>query len=854
MRFSSMHIRQWRVLMSVLLLSGLIFSTPAFAQTPPSGSYQPPLGPPPDGTYIPPTNPPPSNYTPPPDTTSGNYTPPNNNYTPAPGSTYYSPTTQPCPNGTSVPMGTVCPTTSAQMPPAGQNMCPNGTSVPYGTNCPPSTQNPPSGQTACPNGSYVPVGTACPTTYTPYPTTGQNMCPNGTTVPYGTNCPSTPYTPYTTPTSTFPGGNNTSDMQTQCVTAGNEWCLPPVPMSGSITAGSGWCVYKPSTCPINDATTCRSKGFEWCLPSTSAANANTAMGTGWCANSPGSECPINDQATCTAKGKSWCTPDPTKSPYGMAYCMMGGMGGYTPTAPWGFNCTGGGSGAFTPPATPIPYSPTSTWPTTPQPVVNCPDGSMAATQAACPSFITCGDGRRAVSYSDCTVKEDNITSCLRKAGLWCRGSSASESGYCSKTQTCSTLPNPTEAQKQEYQTPTQNAPDVSRDVKDITRLLTNLKRAFTKSGDKDSLAKVTALEVRLQALPKDETVFDTLQLIRDEISALNEIQSMNASGPNTTSAQDAKMQARALKQLQQGVKTFTRQIKVLETKIAKIEKGGVKIPTRLLETIANIKLLLAEVNGAKDFDTARDAAEALRDEAENLNELLPLIEQYSQLPKIISYLSREVTAQIKITKKLQTSAKRYGDTATEAINKVLDQLNGYNNQLTIYRRGEYDWETIFSDLQNMYDGLQGTADELSGLQVIANLKSTANKMVADTNTYNKKMIQLKRAGEDTTEVMAMIAEMRDQLAALNKMRVTADSVDEVMAAVDQIQELANQIEEILGITNPNELERLLKAGPSSTEQLKGLEMQDIEKLIVRTYHIGTLYSKDHLAHNLAFGF
>lgn len=643
-------------------------------------------------------------------------------------------------------------------------------------------------------------------------------CPgaSGTTV----NTTPVPTTP-TYPTMSWPS------TESDCTKYKGVWCKSTATYSSTYTM-PGACYYAGQTCPVTPPA-----GKMSCWDGSFVDNYSS------CPTTP------STKTDCTGKGYKWC--DSTASTYSTTYtgwCM--GSNSSCPTYPPAgkMSCPDGVTFATT--LTDCPTAQT----TVAQPTTKtCPDGKVVDASAACPvTFKTCPDGSKVETTVTCPVKtEDPATTCLSKGGKWCLDK-AGGTGYCAAQGVCGLVVENTVEQKTIEQTlglDQKQIKLVEAKKKEYLRSLDTLEKTIKRFDDQQSLAKIAALREKLSNLPADDNALDSLEAVKDDILALRDVKNdlIENQGDINLSERDRAMQAKALKQLKQGMVQFARQLDRIEAKANRLEKQGFTVPAALRELITQGRDFSSKIKDTKEFEVARDMGEALASLSEDLNLWMPRLEQLarvSQMAKIIQNEINKREAEYKRVQALVTRLKVDLEAYMGAIRTKLDAVKEVNSQLNTKEWGE---EEPFDFVQeSVIDKLADVDEALTNVRELASLKATVNKMKGQISRYDARIARLAKQKKDVAELSDLLAQLKDVYSQLNELAgakladLDLANVVEKLGAADNLME---QLDDLLKISAPSALEKALRGGL----KVEKIETPTIERQVIRAYRVATFFRR-----------
>ncbi len=384
----------------------------------------------------------------------------------------------------------------------------------------------------------------------------------------------------------------------------------------------------------------------------------------------------------------------------------------------------------------------------------------------------------------------------------------------------------------------------------MLRELATMERFYKRTKDVAALAKVTVLSQEIGKLEAGagSDFYKKLELLRDELENLRDsyrdaIESGNYQGGDE---RDEKFQKKALQQMKAGVKQFKRYLTSLEAKIRAIEKQGISVDQNLKDTLEKAKDMANRTEKAKTYDEVRDIVEQMPEMAEKLNEFLPRLEQMSRLPRILKIIEGRLNQARTMVRDSAAVAKRLKIDAAESVEKMQITLENMKTALDNIKAGTFEGDDLFGYID---DNVLEPYDEI--LQIANDIKSVASvqryigKVGADAKRFSTRMAKLVRAGEDVSEAKEALEQLNEHLAALRidaRQKINSDVAEVILGHLQEISSLSLALEDALGLTAPDVIERQLRETlQSGGEDLKEIEVDDIEKLLVKAYRTANFF-------------
>lgn len=564
-----------------------------------------------------------------------------------------------------------------------------------------------------------------------------------------------------------------------------------------------------------------------------------------------SSCPTSpqNQADCLKLGKNWCTYTSSYSTAVSGWCSAMTC---TPSAPAGkMVCPDGKSFGAS--------------------ITDCPkNGTATPTPVPTPTQVRCSDGTYATTAANCPVakKIDEVTGCLTVGGTWCTAASATTKGYCApKGTTCSATipptvtpiitetnrplpPLPPERIEQTQTTPISPTiiKQIDREKKSLLRELISMERLFKKNADAAALAKLTALRTKIEQLQgSDSGVFDTLDAVREEMDNLRAAyQDLVQNGKANEPERDAAYQKRALTQMKKGVKTFKRYIILLNNKIKSVEKSGVVVPEDIKAMVTTASDLVAQAEDAQTYDEIKSVMEQMPDAAQNLNDVIPEIDQLARLPKVLKIVKSQVSSTARLVKSTTTATKRYKVDVSDQVDKMNSLMDEIKAAVENLKTGAFEGDDVLGYIQdNVLDKIDSVRTLAGNITAITNIKRYTNSASAAARRYTTAIKKMDRLGEDTSEATTLLADMQDrisELQALAKQKLTEETGNTILDHMENINSTRDQLDEILNLAKPGALEEQIRRSLTGGKaEVAPVEVDELEKLLVSAYRTANFF-------------
>ncbi|TSC55446.1 MAG: hypothetical protein G01um101418_930 [Parcubacteria group bacterium Gr01-1014_18] len=602
------------------------------------------------------------------------------------------------------------------------------------------------------------------------------------------------------------------NMQQDCASEGGKWCL-------NFDGQSGWCNRDPKgVCPAYNEGDCRTQNKIWCV------DPNRAGSVGWCTDNCPFQAPSADQVKmCTDKGGHWCkTPDgvggycaldpnqkcPVYNPSDCAlesglwcpdmtlpqkgFCnyhskecpqMMSKEQCVSQNRPW---CEMGGMGycATMGVVCPVPN----------QQETICPGGLRVPAGKMCPpqEGIRCPDGRMVPDIKMCS--ESNF-----------QGFKCSNGMMVGSMDQCPPMDGKPMGMGQEgmmpqFEKPHMSGEQFSSQKQFLFKELSSLEVSAKRVGDKELLAQMALLRVRIEKLEGvlPEELPDMLRSIHDEMQSIrmrvDELRQKE--GEKEQQKRDQEFKKRMLKEMQQRIKPFERFLNQIKNKIKKLEAKKIKIDSEILENLKRAEEILARIKAAKSFDEIEDIIEEMPDVAQSLNEVLPRLELLARLPQMIAFLERQIRSTDIAVKRAESTVKKLKLDATEELLAMKKLMSLVGVTMAQIKSGNFEDDVDEFVRESIMESLEEVRDRAQVIQSVADARRQLSIFTRDIRSIEREIATREKNKEDVREEKAKLGEIKTHLTLLGKWVVAKPSAETRAELFDVLGELFESINEI----------------------------------------------------------
>lgn len=289
------------------------------------------------------------------------------------------------------------------------------------------------------------------------------------------------------------------------------------------------------------------------------------------------------------------------------------------------------------------------------------------------------------------------------------------------------------------------------------------------------------------------------------------------SGPNEE--QQKQMQQRGLDQAKRGVANFGRQLQRIKTRIAQLDKKGIKAPTALTDALAQADELLAQVKAAATFDDLQvldmnqlqDIGDTIQQEMPNLERLANLPTMYKRIDRQLKTFDRQLASDKALAAKSKidlTSAIANFETDLAAVKEAYAAAKG--------KIASGDVEAGFDALQNdVFDAMGDVGAAHAVVQQIRQLGKTIPQVAREITQFQRQLNRLKAKGEDTSDAQSILDEGRGKVDELKTAAATQPiDPENIFGLLDELSGIRDRfmsaLGELTGVQDQNEIDQGIK--------------------------------------------
>lgn len=345
-------------------------------------------------------------------------------------------------------------------------------------------------------------------------------------------------------------------------------------------------------------------------------------------------------------------------------------------------------------------------------------------------------------------------------------------------------------------------------------------------GAADLRAKLVGLKGKIEAFkPKDAASYEDLQSFRADMDDIRDayedaVENGSVRGGGLSDEQ-------LLRQMKTGVRSFERFIGTIETKVKRIERGGIVVDTAFKELLQRARTMVDVVKAAKTYDEVQDVANGMAEVGESLNEYFPKLELLSRIPRVLPAITRQLAEARRLVQQSDAVAKRLGIDAggtVEEMNSLLDEIQA---AVASIKSGEIDTDDLGAYIdENITEKLTQIRTTANTLRAMANLRQHVAGIGKALTLLDRRLRQSEAKDIDVSAARGLYEEaiqQYEEVKALAASKVTPEVAEQALDYLAVINDLRIQIEDAMNLPSSDasetQLRRLLESGGESFQEV-----------------------------------
>ncbi|MFA6548132.1 MAG: hypothetical protein WCT11_04320 [Candidatus Magasanikbacteria bacterium] len=306
---------------------------------------------------------------------------------------------------------------------------------------------------------------------------------------------------------------------------------------------------------------------------------------------------------------------------------------------------------------------------------------------------------------------------------------------------------------------------------------------------KDQIVKARELLAKIKgATTAEEMGDDTMNQLQEIVQNLDE------------NGREVFQKIQQLNNVKREIKNMKRSITNFDKQIAKLVKQKIAIPQEIADNIAKLKAIVTAIEIAKTWDEVEAAGlEDMGDLMQSLGESQQSLEMLARWPQTLKQMDKEL-------KNLTNQVKKAKTIVDRLIKKGIDLTENFTNfssdveKLKI-TRDEANNKIIAGDSQGAFDlvedGFFYKMDEVYENQRVIETMNNLGRFNSDFKTglngLKKEIANLKKKGEDTSELQTLYDEVKQQgEEILVMMKAKPIDTDAIVSALEDLESIRQQ--------------------------------------------------------------
>lgn len=367
-----------------------------------------------------------------------------------------------------------------------------------------------------------------------------------------------------------------------------------------------------------------------------------------------------------------------------------------------------------------------------------------------------------------------------------------------------------------------------RSVKEFTNMISKVEKAGTVVSD-EIKQKIEKLKAIVEGA-KNATTMEDMQNV--EMSEMGDImQSLDEFRREVVEKQQR------MDGMKRGMKGMEQGLKMFKSQVARLAKSKVTVPADVLENIAKLEAIIAQVKTAKTSEEI-DAIdfESMQDLMQNMDESRQKMEQLARWPQTLKDINRQLT-------QLQREQKRAKSIADRLVKKGMDVQDLYNsfveaiNKLksvrdsAVEKMAAGDGEGAFDLIESDFFGqMEDVWQHHKVLMMMSNMGQFNAEFKREMAQAQLMINRLKRQKKDTSELEAILQQAKEKGQEIQAMIKSKDFDEETIKdAFEEMENVGQEFDSKMAELTGREEVMPWEKGP---QQFRRVEMSpDVQKFI-----------------------
>lgn len=264
---------------------------------------------------------------------------------------------------------------------------------------------------------------------------------------------------------------------------------------------------------------------------------------------------------------------------------------------------------------------------------------------------------------------------------------------------------------------------------------------------------------------------------------------------------EKKQQERMLKDMKRGMSQMTKFIGPFEKKVAAVEKKGVQVPQSIKDIITKVKELTEQIKNATEPEVAMEAGEDLREIAMTMQDSFQILEQLGQMNQILKQVNTEIKRLDGRYKAAVTKSKRIKGDVSEILATAEVAISDIKTSVEEVRTlmGQGSAEEAFALLESMREKFDDADEKIGVIDAVLGVTKFIRQADQEVKAHSTAIARAKRKGEDVTEAVEALNQVKLNLAAVKKMSKGKVDMDDLVEAMESLHDSMGQLDDVVNV-------------------------------------------------------
>lgn len=262
---------------------------------------------------------------------------------------------------------------------------------------------------------------------------------------------------------------------------------------------------------------------------------------------------------------------------------------------------------------------------------------------------------------------------------------------------------------------------------------------------------------------------------------------------------EKEQKARMLQDMKRGLRGMEQGLRMMDRGISACRKA--KVDTTDPEAaLAKIKEIIAQVKTAEDPDALMEIMQELPELFDGAREHVEACHRLGEIPRITKQLGREIKRLESEHRKLVSQVKRAKLDLQEQLDEIAAGVTEIKTVLTEVGqvKNVEAFEAAMEKLEGLRETFENLQEKIDAVRSVLNVKRAITEAKREIRNVERFIGMLKRKGEDTSELSAMVAAGKALVAELEALAKQKPlDVDALHEKFEQLEDLGQRAEEAL---------------------------------------------------------